>query len=204
MSGDTITVFSDYVCPFCYLGRKSLEKYQETREKDLKIDWHPFDLQASRRGPDGELEGSSGMSDEHFEKVKQNVKNLEEEYGADMNTYDARDIDSFDAQVASFYVKNNYSYDKWLEFDKSIFEALWKKERDIGDEEVILELAEEAGIDVEEIREAVEDESLQKRVTEKFEEARSHGVSGVPTFLYEGETARGSVPPERFKELVEG
>ncbi|MFB6114857.1 MAG: DsbA family protein [Candidatus Nanohalobium sp.] len=203
MSGDTITVFYDYVCPFCYLGRKSLDKYQETREEDLKIDWHSFDLQASRRGPDGGLEGSSGMSDEHFEKVKQNVKDLEEEYGAEMNTYDARDIDSFDAQVASFYVKNNYSYDKWLEFDKSIFEALWKEEKDIGDEEVILDLAEEAGIDVEEVREALKDESLKEEIAEKFEEARNHGVSGVPTFLYEGETARGSVPPERFKDLVE-
>lgn len=203
MSGDTITVFYDYVCPFCYLGRKSLESYQETREEDLKIDWHPFDLQASRRGPDGELEGSSGMSDQHFEKVKQNVENLEEEYGAEMNTYDARDIDSFNAQVASFYVKKNYSYNTWLRFNESIFEALWKEEKDIGDEEVILHLAEKAGMEPEEIREALKDESLRQQINDKFGEARNHGVSGVPTFLYDGETARGSVPPERFKELVE-
>lgn len=38
MSADNrITVYSDYVCPFCYLGRLSLEEYQETRERELRI-----------------------------------------------------------------------------------------------------------------------------------------------------------------------
>lgn len=203
MSGDTVTIFYDYVCPFCYLGRKSLEQYQETREESLRIDWHPFDLQASRRGPDGKLQGSSGMGDEHFEKVKENVRDLQEEYGAEMNTYDAREIDSLNAQIASFYIKKNHQYEKWLEFDRSIFDALWKEEKDIGKKERILELAEKTGIGTEEVEEALEDESLRKKITEKFDEAREHGVSGVPTFLYEGETARGAAPPEKLKQLIE-
>jgi len=49
---EPITVYSDYVCPFCYLGRKSLEQYQERRDEPLEIDWHPFDLRAGKRGPD--------------------------------------------------------------------------------------------------------------------------------------------------------
>jgi predicted DsbA family dithiol-disulfide isomerase len=35
---DHITVYSDYVCPFCYLGRRSLEEHQEIRERDLNVD----------------------------------------------------------------------------------------------------------------------------------------------------------------------
>lgn len=203
MSGDTITVFYDYVCPFCYLGRKSLQQYQETREQKLRIDWHPFDLQASRRGPGGELKKSEGMSDSHFEKVKGNVRNLKEEFGAEMNTYDAREIDSMNAQIASFYVKKNYSYEKWLEFDESIFDSLWKDERDIGDSKILLDLADDTGINTGEIEEALNNESLREQVTEKFDEARNHSISGVPTFLYDGNVARGAVPPERFKKLLE-
>ena len=36
---ETITVYSDYVCPFCYLGRESLSRYQADRETALEIDW---------------------------------------------------------------------------------------------------------------------------------------------------------------------
>jgi len=43
---ESITIYSDYVCPFCYLGRQSFARYQETREEPLAIDWHPFDLRA--------------------------------------------------------------------------------------------------------------------------------------------------------------
>jgi len=53
---DEITVYSDYVCPFCYLGRKSLAAYHSDREERLDIDWRPFDLRAGKRGPDGEID----------------------------------------------------------------------------------------------------------------------------------------------------
>lgn len=53
-----ITVYSDYVCPFRYLGRHSLEEYQETRDRELEIDWQPFDLRSQKRGSDGEIDRS--------------------------------------------------------------------------------------------------------------------------------------------------
>lgn len=55
---DRITVYSDDVCPFCYLGRRSLEEYQETRTRELDVDWHPFDLRSHKRGPNGEIDHS--------------------------------------------------------------------------------------------------------------------------------------------------
>lgn len=61
MSSDAdqaITVYSDYVCPFCYLGRQSLSQYQETRDEELDIDWHPFDLRSQKRRPDGSIDFS--------------------------------------------------------------------------------------------------------------------------------------------------
>ncbi|SNR57602.1 DSBA-like thioredoxin domain-containing protein [Halorubrum vacuolatum] len=73
-----ITVYSDYVCPFCYLGRRSLEKYQETRDSALKIDWQPFDLRSQKRGPDGEIDHSvdDGKNEAYFDQVRQNVARL--------------------------------------------------------------------------------------------------------------------------------
>lgn len=126
---DRITVYSDYVCPFCYLGRRSLEEYQDRRESNLQIDWRPFDLRSQKRGPDGEIDHSvdDGKDEAYFDQVRQNVARLKEEYDADeMHALDdlPETLDSFNGQVASFYVDTEYP-EQWLAFDEAIFEALW-------------------------------------------------------------------------------
>ncbi|AFK20293.1 DsbA family oxidoreductase [Haloferax mediterranei ATCC 33500] len=203
---DYITIYSDYVCPFCYLGRESLKRYQETREDELDIDWHPFDLRSHKRRPDGSIDFSvdDGKDDEYFEQAKQGVRRLQEKYGVDMTLDIATDIDSLPAQVASYYVKQHYDTETWLAFDVSIFDALWQDGADIGDEELLVELAEDAGIEGDEIRSALDDDALFEEVHEQFAEAQRHGVTGVPTFAYDGYAARGAVPPEQLERLVEG
>ena len=83
---DAITIYSDYVCPFCYLGRQSLAQYQETREEPLEIDWHPFDLRAGKRGPDGEIDhdADDGKDEAYYEQARENVRRLQEEYDAEI------------------------------------------------------------------------------------------------------------------------
>lgn len=203
---ERITVYSDYVCPFCYLGRHSLQQYQETREEALAIDWHPFDLRSQKRKPDGTIDHSvdDGKDDDYYAQAKENVRRLQEKYDVEMDLDIATDIDSLPAQVASYYVKQHYDQETWLDFDVAIFEALWQEGKDIGDEDLLVELAEDAGVDGDEIRSALDDETLREEVREQFTEAQRHGVTGVPTFAYEGYAARGAVPPEQLERLVEG
>lgn len=202
---DTITVFSDYVCPFCYLGRRSLDEYQDEREEELEIEWHPFDLRSNQRNENGEVVRESGHDDEYYEQARENVERLREEYGADEMDADlVDDVDSLDAQVASYYVRGHYDYETWLDFDRSLFAALWEEGRDIGDVDVLADLADDAGVDPDEVRDAVSDDTLREEVKAQFSEAHEMGVTGVPTFAYEGYAARGAVPPEQLERLVEG
>jgi predicted DsbA family dithiol-disulfide isomerase len=203
---DRITVYSDYVCPFCYLGRQSLARYQEQREEDLAIDWHPFDLRARKRGPDGEIDQSveDGKDEEYYAQARENVERLREKYDAEMAQSTATGVDSLNAQLASYHASQQYPHERWLAFDVAVFEALWQDGRDIGDVEVLADVAEEAGIDPDAVREAVADEALREEVERLFEEAHERGVTGVPTFAYDGYAARGAVPPEQLERLVEG
>jgi len=203
---DRITVYSDYVCPFCYLGRQSLARYQEQREEDLAIDWHPFDLRARKRGPDGEIDQSveDGKDEEYYAQARENVERLREKYDAEMAQSTATGVDSLNAQLASYHASQQYPHERWLAFDVAVFEALWQDGRDIGDVEVLADVAEEAGIDPDAVREAVADEALREEVERLFEEAHERGVTGVPTFAYDGHAARGAVPPEQLERLVEG
>lgn len=203
---DQITVYSDYVCPFCYLGRQSLEMYQASREQPLEIDWHPFDLRSQKRGPDGEIDNSvdDGKDEEYYDQVRQNVAQLKQQYDADemLSLDDLPDVDSLNAQVASYYVKTEYP-DQWLAFDEAVFEALWVDGRDVGDVDVLVDLAGDVGLAGEEIREAVADEELRDRLHELFTDAQRHRITGVPTFAYDDHAARGAVPPKHLERLVE-
>ncbi len=202
----TITVYSDYVCPFCYLGRESLSRYQETREDELEIDWRPFDLRSGKRNPDGSIDHSvdDGKDDDYYEQAKQNVRRLQEKYDVEMELELATDVDSLPAQVASYYVKEHYPYETWLDFDVSVFEALWQEGRDIGDADLLVDLATDASVDGDELRSALDDDALRDEVRQRFAEAQQAGVTGVPTFAYDGYAARGAVPPEHLERLVEG
>lgn len=203
---DEITVYSDYVCPFCYLGRESLDRYQDTREQPVRIDWQPFDLQSHKRGPDGVIDHSveDGKDDEYFEQAREGVRRLQEQYGVEMELELASDVDSLNAQVAAFHVERAADYETWLAFDEAIFAALWQDGRDIGDPDVLVDLAADVGIDGDEIRAALDDDALRGTVRDRFEAAQREGVTGVPTFAYDGHAARGAVPPEQLRRLVEG
>ncbi|QRV16572.1 DsbA family oxidoreductase [Haloterrigena salifodinae] len=204
-SSDRLELYADYVCPFCYLGTRSLEQYREGREAPLEIDWQPFDLRSGKRNPDGSIdhEADDGKDDQYYEQAKQNVRRLQEEYGVEMNQIMATEVDSLPAQQASWYVKQEYP-EQWAAFDEAIYQALWQDGRDIGDADVLADLAETVGLPVDEIRSAVDDDGLRTELEDQFQAAQRRGITGVPTFVYEDHAARGAVPPAQLERLVEG
>ena len=204
----TVTVYSDYVCPFCYLGRRSLDRYRDQRPEDapdLTVDWHPFDLRSQTRRPDGSIDpAAGGKDDDYYEQARENVRRLQDKYDAEMAIDLATDVDSLDAQVVSYGVKQTRPHETWVAFDEAVFAALWQDEADIGDPDVLASLAEDVGIDPAAVRSALADDSLRETVTDRFEAAKQRGITGVPTFAYDGHAARGAVPPEHLRRLIEG
>ncbi|EMA49876.1 DsbA family oxidoreductase [Halococcus salifodinae] len=210
---ETLTMYADYVCPFCYLGEASLEQYREERDDPLDVAWHPFDLRSRERGPDGEIDpaADSGKDDEYYEQARENVRRLQEEYDVEMSLEIAEDVDSKHAQQAALFVREEYP-DAFAAFHERVFDALWQDERDIGDPEVLAEIAADVGptdgegteIDTDALRAAIDDPDHEAALEERFREAQQTGVTGVPTFAYEGHAARGAVPPEHLRRLIEG
>lgn len=201
-----ITVYSDYVCPFCYLGRQSLDRYQAERAEPLAIDWHPFDLRAGKRDADGGIDPTAddGKDEDYYTQARENVRRLSEEYDVDLAQEIATDVDSRPAQAVSYRLKETEDYETWLAFDRAVFEALWVDGRDIGETDVLVDCAEAAGCDSSVVRTALDDDDLFAQVDEQFVAAQRQGITGVPTFAYDGHAARGAVPPAQLRRLVEG
>ena len=202
---ETLTMYADYVCPFCYLGEASLERYRSERDEPLDVEWHPFDLRAGKRGPDGEIDtdADDGKDEDYYAQARENVERLQAEYDVEMSLTLATDVDSKPAQQAALFVRERYP-EQFEEFHETVFDALWQDERDIGDTDVLADLADDMGIPSDELREAVEDPERESALETMFTEAQQVGVTGVPTFAYDGHAARGAVPPEHLRRLVEG
>jgi predicted DsbA family dithiol-disulfide isomerase len=194
-------MYADYVCPFCYLGKNTLEQYRESRDEPLAVEWHPFDLQGDQRGPDGELDTTA--DEEDYAQAKENIERLQEEYGVEMSLSIATDVDSKNAQQAALYVRETYP-EKFATFHEAVFDALWQDERDIGDPDVLADIATELGIDADDLRAAIADDERETALEERFAAAKQTGITGVPTFAYDGYAARGAVPPAQLERLVEG
>ncbi|WP_053947249.1 DsbA family oxidoreductase [Halolamina sediminis] len=205
VEADEVVVFSDYVCPFCYLGRASLAQYREGRDAPLAVEWHPFDLRGHKRDENREIRNDvdDGKDEDYFEQVRENVERLSEQYDVALDIDAVPDTDSWSAQQAAFYVREEHP-EQFEAFDDALFEAFWDDHRDIGDTDVIADVAESAGLDSEEIRKAATDEEWADRLEAQFQSARDRGVTGVPTFAADGHAARGAVPPEQLERLIEG
>ena len=201
---DSVIICADYVCPFCYLGYESFDQFRDELEEPLDSTWHPFDLRSQKRRPDRSIDHSveTGKDESYFEQARENVERLAEEYNVEMAQPLARDVDSYDAQRVALRVSEEHP-DEFEAFHRGIFDALWEDGRDIGEQAVLEAIARDAGLPEGFVAETLEDESSVSRLEEAFERAREQRITGVPTFIYGEHAARGAVPPEQLRRLVD-
>ena len=201
----TVRVYADYVCPFCYLGYASLDEYREDREEPLAVEWHPFDLRSRKRRDDGTIDDSvdDGKDESYYEEAKKNVRRLADEYDVEMAGELRTDVDSYDAQRVALRASEERP-EAFEAFHRGVFDALWAEGRDVGDPEVLADIAEEAGLPEGYVADILADDDSAATLEEAFETAAEVGITGVPTFEYDEYAARGAVPPEQLARLVEG
>lgn len=205
-SPNTLVVYSDYLCPFCYLGKVSLESYLESAEASPEIDWRPYDIQGPKRGPDGELrdEQVPGKDEAYFERVWRNVEHLAEEFDVEMKREVPEKIDSWNAQKLALYVNREGDRETFGDLHDRLFEALWRDGLDIGRPEILAEIGEDLDLEADQTYEVLESSELDTALSNAFAEAHDRGVFAIPTFIYENYALRGAVDPERLGRFLEG
>lgn len=207
MDDEPLAVYSDFVCPFCYLGRASLRQYLEATDDPPTVRWELFDLRGYKRRPDGTIDEDvdDGKDEAYFEQARENVLRLKERYDVEMCDLDTiGDVDSWNAQQAALFVREDRGEAPFHRFHGAVFDAMWRETRDIGDPEVLADVAESVDVDGDAVRAATDAERWDERLRERFADAKRAGITGIPTFVYGDHVARGAVPPEQLRRLVEG
>ena len=203
-----VEIWSDLVCPFCYIGKRKFEHALEQFEykDDIKIEWRSFELQPGLQ-TDGSknqyehLAESKGWTLDYSKKVHDNLTEKAKEAGLDYNFDTAIPANSFNAHRLSHLAAKHILQDK---AEERLFRAHFTDGKDIGDDETLVELGVEIGLPKDEIREMLQSDLYADEVQNDTDAARQVGVQGVPFFVLNKKYAvSGAQPSEVFLEALQ-
>ena len=174
-----LTVFSDYICPFCYVGHHRLMRLRD--EYDLKINWCFIEIHPET-SPEGEPVASLDYPSEQWNQLMQNLEAVAKEEGIAMAEHTFT-TNSKDALLLSEAAKEQ-GREKFYDLHEKLFAAFFVDSRNIGDRNILRELAADSGIDNEAIESAWQEKKYQQRILSNYHAARQHEIQAVPSFIF--------------------
>lgn len=201
-----VDIFSDTICPWCYIGKRRLERALAERPQDgLEIRWRAFQL-----NPDMPAQG---MDRQLYLQVKfGSASSAERIYREIRAAGDAEDIPfAFEAIERT---PNTVESHRLVRFAgrygcqnalvEALFQAYFLRGEDVGKPEVLLATAAEVGLDGDETRAYLESGQEAQAVRSEDLQARRAGLQGVPTFIVNGKfSLSGAHMPEVLHQMFD-
>lgn len=203
-----IEVWSDYVCPFCYIGKRRLEEAIESTGLGDKVE---VVFKAYELDPNSPATSDKMMVEVLAEKYNTSVeeaKNMTDNVVEQAKTVDLaydfenlRPANTFDAhRLAKLAEQEGLG----AEAAEKLLKAYFVEAQQIGAHDVLLKLAEEVGISTARAKTVLESDEFAADVKSDIEEARQIGVQGVPFFVIDRKYAiSGAQPAETFANALQ-
>jgi predicted DsbA family dithiol-disulfide isomerase len=191
----TLTIYSDYICPWCYVGQGPVRKLRN--EFDVDVEWRPFYLffdtpPEGRDLPEHVVRARAAGSEER-------LKQIADSYGMPFVST-PRIYNTRLAHEATEYAREHA---KPNEFHDFVFHKVYADGRDVSQWGVLGEAAREAGLDAEDMQRAVEAGKYTAQVEAQVRQAYQIGVTGVPTYVIDKRYAIvGAQPYEVFRDVL--
>lgn len=203
-----IEIWSDFVCPFCYIGKRRLELALDKFEykNEVKVVFRSFELD-----PNAKKEYSENIHEliakkysiplEQAKASNNKLVNQAKELGLNYNFDDLQPTNTFDAHRLVHYAK---SENKINELTERLLKAYFVDSLNLSDHEVLSKLALEIGLDVNKALSILKSDKYTSDVRADEELASNIGVTGVPFFVFNNKYAvSGAQPPELLLEVLE-
>ena len=183
-----VTVFSDYICPFCYIGDARLNKLRH--EYNLKVNWCFLEIH-----PETPAEGMSvtelDYTAEQFRDLMQGYYQMAGAEGLKVSKH-RYTTNSHRALLLAEAAKGDGA-EVFYRLHNRLFEAYFGEEQNIGDEEVLRQLADACGIKTKTVEKAWSDPSYAQRLAQNLAAARELNVTGTPTYFFTDRALAGAV-----------
>jgi len=194
-----VTVWSDYLCPWCYLGQARADRLESTHGAALT--WMPYELHPDV--PDGgrSIRAVYGRGDRATaDRALDRFRALAEEEALAF-TPPERVLPTRPAHLAALAVRRG-SPAAFDAYHRALFDAVWVHDLDIESVDVLAEIAEDVGANPEPVRLAHSDSDLAAQMDSSRTAARNEGITGTPGFLFNGTFAVVGLQPVEFFDRV--
>ena len=203
-----VEIWSDVVCPFCYIGKRKFEKAlaQFAHRDAVEINWRSFQLTPDFQPIPGEsihesLAKKKGVSVEEGRKMNDYMTTAAQEVGLHYQFEKAIPANTFLAHQLIHLGAHHGRQDATKE---RLMAAYYLEGQNIGDLDTLVKLGTEIGLDANEIRAALTAGTYAEAVRLDEYEAQQINVRGVPFFVFEDKYAvSGAQPTELFAEVLE-
>ena len=200
-----LDIMSDPICPWCYIGKAHLDRaLQDHPNHPFAIEWHPFQLnpEMPREGMDRRayLEGKFGGK-EGAVKAYAPVVEHAEKAGLNIN---------FEAMKRTPNTLDAHRLIHWAGIEgrqtaavSALFKAYFVDARDIGDAEVLADIADSIEMDAAVVARLLKSDVDAQDIRDRDAHSRKMGVNSVPTFIIANAHAvPGAQPPELWAQVI--
>ena len=203
-----IEVWSDYVCPFCYIGKRQLEKAMKESgyEGQIEVEYKSFLLDPSTPVDMEEsiytaLSRKYNLSTEEASKMTDNVAARALEVGLE---YNFPDMKTANTMAAHRLAKLANELGKGAAYNERLMKAYFLEGEAIGRQDVLKRLAAEVGLDSVKVDEVLTSQQFEESVEADIHEAQQIGVRGVPFFVINHKYGiSGAQPQALFTQTIE-
>ena len=205
--GTRIDIVSDAICPWCYVGKRQLERALTMLAEEgltFQVHWNPFQL-----NPDMPKEGRDRAayrawkfgSVEKSAALDQRITEAAAAVGLDFHTdLMTRTPNTIDAHRLIWFAGQHGDQDAAME---AVFKAYFIEGRDIGERTVLADCAAEAGLQRQNVVDFLTSDLADKEMRAADQAAREANVSGVPSFFLDGYSLfSGAMPAETIADAL--
>lgn len=202
-----IEIWSDVMCPFCYIGKRNFETaLSQFEEKEaIEIEWKSYQLDPTLPKIANEsykdyLVKIKGMSPAQVDGMTENVTKMAKDVGLDYDFSKMVMVNSKKAHQLIQFAKTKNLGD---EIEERLFHAFFTEGKNIADIPTLTKLGKDIGLNENELQTAFTDEQYQYNVTQDIQEGQNIGVRGVPFFVFDRKYGvSGAQPPQAFLETL--
>jgi predicted DsbA family dithiol-disulfide isomerase len=203
-----VEIWSDVVCPFCYIGKRRFEQALEkfTDKEKVEVVWKSYQLDPATQHIPGMsiheyLAERKGFSVEQAKEMNDYVTSMANEVGLMYDFSKTVIANTFDAhRFAHLAVEHNLQ-DK---AEERLFAAYFIEVKNIQDKETLIQLGTELGLEADEVRNVLASNEFSNEVRKDIIDAQNIGVKGVPFFVFNNKYAIcGAQATETFLQVLE-
>ncbi len=201
-----LDIYSDVICPWCYVGKARLDEALKTIDtaQNIKVTWKPFELNPTMPSEGADRKeymlrkfGTSDMSG-----MQNRLSSAGAENGVKFNFANITRVpNTFNAHRLIWFAEKE---GKQHDLSEVLFRKYFYDGKDLGDVDNLVSAAEEAGLNAASTRQFLNSNEGVPEVRKEEQEGRAMGISAVPTFIVNGEiVASGAIPPAELVSLIQ-